>query len=345
VISSYKKTMVLLRFLRGRGRGADPGAEALLPRIASRVPADGAPGLLPAADPTEAEEEERLGARFAAELHRLSRGDPSWLGQGRRLAAIASAARRRSAAELEEALRGVPPWELGDLAHAVASRKDLTAEALAETARALAKRARDFQTLAGAIAFLGKGIEGEDRELILRAGRSPALAGICALALENLPDEEADASLLELASRSEGMSRALVLERLAARHLVDPDGFTAYVPRALELAAAIEDPLVRAWGAVPLIEVARLPARLDAEPELALPAARCLEAISRGGWNGGPGPGIGRLPGATHTAEAILQLEGMDPEARRITARAVVDARPVPPGPAHAAAEKLLAEG
>ncbi|HEY0839833.1 MAG TPA: hypothetical protein VGD74_06580, partial [Vulgatibacter sp.] len=181
----------------------------------------------------------------------------------------------------------------------------------------------------------------QDRALLLEAGRSPALAGVCALALEKLP--AADAALLDLAAAGAGLARSLALERLALRHLENPAPFAPLVPRALALAAGIEDPLERAWAAVPLLEAARADERLASEPALAAPVLACLEAVSRGGWNGGPGPGLARLPGAVRTAQALIGSESIDESVRLAAASAVLDARPMPAGAVRLAAEKLLA--
>lgn len=335
--------MSLLRFLQRRRAKLGTHRVALLERIAARIPEGGAPGLLPASDAEEAAEEARLAERFAVESHRRGRQELSGIGTSRRLAAIASSARRTSAAELEEAIRGVAPWELPELLGAVEARADVPAPRLAETARKLASQAADFPTLAGALALLAPGIVLEDRALLWIAGRSPALTGTCSRSLEALPEEEIDPALLELARRTLGVGRAMALERLAVRHLVDPPGFEALAPQALELAAAIEDPLERAWAAVPLLEVAGLPALLPSRPELGHAGSLCLEAVARGGWNGGPGPGLGRLPGAIKAAEAIFSLASLPLEVRATAARAVVDARPIPSGPARETAERILA--
>lgn len=326
--------------LRRRVSGS-PRAPALLSRIEARLPPDGGAGLLPAADPVEAEEEKRLGDRFAAEMHLLGRREDRLFATARRLAAIASAARRRDPEELREAVEGVAPWELPDLLEALARRGDVSGPALAEAGRRLAARAVDHATLAASIACISLDLREEDRALLMIAGRSPALAGVCALALEKLPAEEVDAALFGLAEAAAGLSRSMALERLALRHLEEPARFRALAPRALELAASIEDPLERAWAAVPLLEAARADELLQSDPDLVGPVVACLESVSRGGWNGGPGPGLARLPGASRAALAAIDSVSLPETSRRRAAAAVLDARPMPTGQVRVAAEKL----
>jgi len=314
---------------------------SLLSRIEARLPADGGPGLLPATAPEEATEEKRLGDRFAAETHLLGRREGRFFTTARRLAAIASAARRRDPEELREAVEGVAPWELPELLETLAQRSDVAGPALAEAGRRLAAQATDYATLAAAIACLSLGLREEDRELLMIAGRSPALAGVCALALEKLRADEVDAALVGLAEAGAGLSRSMALERLALRHLEEPAGFRDLAPRALELAASIEDPLERAWAAVPLLEAARAEELLADAPELAGAVVACLESVSRGGWNGGPGPGLARLPGASRAALAAIDSASLPETSRRRAAAAVLDARPMPAGAVRVAAEKL----
>lgn len=333
--------MSLWDFLLRRTGSARAAALPLLTRIEARLPADGGPGLVPAADTEEAAEEKRLGDRFATELHLLGRREDRLFATARRLAAIGSAARRRDPEELREALGGVAPWELPDLLEALARRGDVPGPALAEAARRLARRAEDFPALAAAIACLSLGLREEDLALLTIAGRSPALAGVCALAMEKLPAGEVDAALVGLAEAAAGLSRSMALERLALRHLEEPAGFRDLAPRALELAASIEDPLERAWAAVPLLEAARADELLQTAPELAGAVVACLESVSRGGWNGGPGPGLARLPGASRSALATIDAASLPDDLRRRAAAAVLDARPMPTGPVRVAAEKL----
>lgn len=335
------RRMSILDFLRRRRGPTAHAGPPLLPRLEARLPPDGGPGLLPPEDLEEAAVEKRLGDRWAAELHLLGRGAAP-IGASRRLAAIAWAARRRDVDELGEAVDGLAPWDLPDLMEALLARTDVPVKPLAETARGLAARASDYPALAAAVALIAPDVHDSDRMLLFLAGRSPALAGVCALAVEKLP--ASDAALLDLAAAGAGLSRSLALERLALRHLEDPAPFAPLVPRALALAAAIEDPLERAWAAVPLLEAAKIDERVGAEPELAAPALACLEAVSRGGWNGGPGPGLARLPGAVRTARALIESESIDEGVRRAAALAVVDARPMPTGAVRTSAERHLAD-
>lgn len=314
-----------------------------LDRLAARLPPEGAAGLLPASDDDEAERERSLGERWAIETHRHSRAGAAPFTRSRRLAAIASSARRRAPDELAEALQGLLPWELPALLDELGTRSDLSPAGLVKTARALAKRASDLPTLAGAIGVLRPGVGAEDLPLLFLASRSPALSGICALCLEGLPAEQIDPSLLEAARGSLGLARALLLERLGARQLEGAGDPEPWIAEALTLAAAIDDPLERVWAAIPLLEAAPIQSLLEKDPEVALPVAHCLEAVARGGWNGGPGPGLGRLPGAIQAALALLAAAGISDEARSLAAQAVVDARPIPGGPVRREAEKTLA--
>ncbi|HWV38485.1 MAG TPA: hypothetical protein VN033_08400 [Vulgatibacter sp.] len=334
--------MSLWDYLLRRTSSGSPRVPPLLSRIEARLPPDGGPGLLPAEDPEAAAEERRLGERFAAELHLIGRREDRFLATARRLAAIASAARRRDPEELHEAVEGVAPWELPDLLEALSRRGDVSHPLLAETGRRLAARASDPATLAAAIACVSLDLREEDVPLVITAGRSPALAGVCAQALERLPKGRVEGALLDLAEATTGLSRSMALERLALRHLEDPAGFRDLALRALELAASVEDPLERAWAAVPLLEAARADERLlEVSPALAGPAVACLEAVSRGGWNGGPGPGLARLPVASRTALAVLESAALPKTLRRRAAAAVLDARPMPTGPVRVAAERL----
>lgn len=329
--------MSLFDFLKRR---VLPRSSATLPLLASidaRIPADGAPGLLPLADPAQAEAERRLGERFAAELHAYGAHEPA--GLARRAAAVASAASRRKPRELEEALSGLSPWELPSFLEGLGARKDLQKRALAETARKLIPLATGPEVLAAAVAMLAPAVDEGDRDLLLRLGRSTALAGICAMVIEGL----GPAALLELARFAEGLGRALALERLG---MVLAEGKSlppTEIAEALRLAGTVEDPVVRAYGAVPLLETGDVAARLEEDPALAEAVARCLEAAARGGWNGGPGPGLGRMPGGTDAAFKLLSLEAASPEAKRLAARAVLDSHPMPAGPVRKRAEEILA--
>ncbi|HEY0840926.1 MAG TPA: hypothetical protein VGD74_12120, partial [Vulgatibacter sp.] len=145
--------MSIWDFLRRKAGPSESHGPPLLPRVAARLPPGGGPGLVPPSDPEEAAVEKRLGDRWAAERHLLGRR-PQALGEGRRLAAIAWAARRRDVDELREAVDGLAPWDLPDLLEALSARRDVPAAALAETARAFAARASDYPTLAAALALI-----------------------------------------------------------------------------------------------------------------------------------------------------------------------------------------------
>ncbi|AKU91520.1 hypothetical protein [Vulgatibacter incomptus] len=336
--------MSLLDLLFRRRSPSKSARHGLLDRLRDRLPPGNAPGLLPSPDPAEGEEERLLGERLGIELHRHAATGRS-MGLSRRVAAVASSAQRLDPRELEEALADLEPWELPSLLEALAARRDFAPPRVAEVARRLAPLARDFRTLAGALALLSKGTREADRDLLRLAARSHALARFCADAVLALEPAEVEPALLDLASVSDGLARSLILEQLAIRHL--PDGASAgpldRAEEALRLAGAIEEPIERAYAAVPLLEVSKAVPLLGSRPELAPALASCLEAVSRGGWNGGPGPGLARLPGAMATAEALIGRQELPAADRLRAARAVVDARPIPPGPVRLAADKLLA--
>lgn len=334
--ASFRLEMALLDFLLRRARPPSRGAAPVLHQLRQRIPSDGAPGLLPSSVPEVVAAEVRLGERFAAELHAWGAREP--LGLGRRAAAIADAARRRRTGELAEALDGVAPWELPALLEALEERKDLDRNALLATARTLAGEATTLEQLAGALGLLALGPAPEDLPLLEEAARCPALTGVCAVAAEPLGGE----ALLSLARVSTGLGRALALERLGLALAEDPTALAPLAPEALRLAATVEDGPARAYAAVPLLELADAAKLLAADPGLAEPIAACLEATALGGWNGGPGPGLGRLPGAIRAAEALLGGDA-PAEARARAAQAVLDAHPMPAGPVRTLAQQALA--
>ncbi len=327
--------MGLLDFLRSRVAQRRPRAAGLLAGLRARVPGGSAAGLLPPPSEAAAEAERRLGDRFAAELHAYGAREPA--GLGRRIAALLAAAARKRPDELEEALGGLQPWELPALLESLEARGDLPRSALVATARLLAERTGSWEVLAAAIGLVGLAPAPEDLPLFETAARSTALAGVCAMSAEPLGPEV----LLRLARRAEGIGRAMALERLGLATADDPQALAPLAAEALRLAGTIEDPAARAYAAVPLLELADAAALLADDPALADPIAACLEAAARGGWNGGPGPGLGRLPGATKAAELILAGD-LPEEVRRRCARAVLAAHPMPAGPVRKAAQTLL---
>lgn len=334
--------MSLLEVFFGRMRRKRAQGPSAWEELRARLPDGGAPGLLPPIDPAQAEAERLLGERFANELHAWAASEPA--GLGRRVAAIVDAARRRRTDELEEALAGLHPWDLPHLLPLLEARGDLDQKALLDLARRLVQQVGDVELLAAALGLLALGPTPEDRTLLGLACRSPALAGVCAMSAEPL----GPAVLLDLAREAEGLGRALVLERMGLAAAEGGASLDEVAIEAFELAATIEDPIVRAWAAVPLLEVVDVPALLASSQEvaerLADPVAACLESSSRGGWNGGPGPGLGRSPGAIRAAQALLEREGPE-EVRRRVARAVLDAHPLPPGEARLLAERMAAAG
>lgn len=322
--------MGLLDFLLRRDLRRGARAPSLLRRLAERE--GGGARISGAAD-----EERALGERLAAELHAYGTREPP--GLGRRGAAIASAARRRRADELAEALAGLQPWELPALLEALRRRPDVDLRALAATAVALAESAVELQPLALALGLLGLAPATEHLPLFEQAARSPALAAVCALAAEPLGVE----ALLRLARVADGIGRAMLLERLGLAAADDPGKLAPLAGEALRLAGAVADEPARAYAAVPLLEIADVPALLAADPGLAEPVAACLEGAARGGWNGGPGPGLGRLPGAIRAAEALLQ-SAAPLEVRQRGARAVLASHPLPPGPSRRLALELAGD-
>ncbi len=328
--------MSLLDFLQRRVQRRASREAALLARLGARIPVDGAPGLLPPGDPAEADAERHMGERFAAELHAYGAREP--IGLARRLAAVASAARRRKEGELAEALEGLHPWELPALLEALRARTDPPREALVATARTLAGRTGDWEVLAAALGLVGIAPAPEDLPLLERAARSVALAGVCAMSAEPLGMQ----ALLRLARVSEGLGRSLVVERIGMATADQPEELAPVAAEAIALAGTIEDPAARAYAAVPLLEVSDVSSLVAADTALAAPVAACLEAAARGGWNGGPGPGLGRLPGAIQAAEAVLASEA-PLEVRRRAAQAVLDSHPMPPGPVRTSAQNVLA--
>lgn len=323
----------LRRFLRLRSASGGTIADSL----PGRVPPCGGPGLLPQPEPALAEAEERLGERHCRELHVWGARPPG--GLGRRARAVASAASRHKAAELEEALEGLWPWEAPFLIEELESRKEVSKKDLGQTCRALFLETGSFEVLACAIGLLTPAVEEADRERLLLFGRSPALTASCAMALEPLGTD----ALLALAGCSVGLGRAMALERLGLSMVSDPSAPLATLERALALAGEIEDPVARAYAAVPLLEVPSLPAALEGESHLVDAIASCIEATARGGWHGGPGPGLGRLPGAMGAAEKILLSGSSSREQKERVARAVLEAHPLPMGPVLQAAQKALA--
>lgn len=323
----------LRHFLRRRSSSVGTIAQSL----SARVPPDGKAGLLPPAEPILAEAENRLGEMHAREIHVWGARPPG--GLGRRARAVAAACARGRAGELEEALDGLLPWEAPFLLEELEERKEVSRRALASTSRKLFAEARSLETLASAICLLTPATTGEDLEPLLLFGRSPALTASCAMALEPL----GPGALLSLAGVSTGLGRALALERLGLVLVSGGQEEPGFLHEALPLAAAIEDPTERAYAAVPLLEAPGLIQALEKEPELASAVATCLDATALGGWHGGPGPGLGRLPGALSVAEWVLGAEAIEQEVREQAARAVLHAHPMPVGPILDAAQRTLA--
>jgi hypothetical protein len=207
-------------------------------------------------------------------------------------------------------------------------------------------QAHDLDVVRGALLLLSLGARAENAEVLRLAARLPALAPAAARAAASLPGGEALSALLSLVQVTDGVGRALVVEeflRSQEAEAVRPHGVAL-----LRSVGEIADPLDRGWAAAPLLEIVDAPALLSgadtASADLALAMARCLEATSRGGWRGGPGPGLGRLPGSIRAAEAILSSEG-EVAARRLAARAVLDSHPAPAGKVYELARAVANSG
>lgn len=283
-------------------------------------------------DEAAREEDREAGRALARALH--GHAKPA-AGLGRREAAVIHAARRRRPAELLEALEGLPYPAALRLGERLAARPDLDRGGLAQTARrALESAARREEALA-ALALLALAPSPADLPRLLEAARSAAgaPAALRVAAAAALPRAELH-SLLAAAS---GIGRALALEA----YLHDRSLEAGEAPRLLELMAGIEDPLERAWASAPLLEAVDAAALLAEAPALGGPLVLGLEANARGGWRGGPGPGLGRLPGSIRAAEALLTGE-LAPELMDRAARAVVEAHPAPHGEVLRRAEARL---
>jgi len=278
---------------------------------------------LPLADPGALEEDLATAREFARRLHGRPAPAP---GMSRRVQAVLHAARRRRVDELAEAVRGLSPADAVRLADALSGRADLDRAGLDATARKLLATAPTREPALAALALLALAPTPEDRPLLLRAACSACGAPLAARAAAAMPDGRA--VLDAIFEAAPGVGRALAIEAwIRARGSAPGPDEGA---RLLGAAATIGDPLDRAWAAVPLLEAVDVPALLRADPSLAEAVVLCLEANARGGWRGGPGPGLGRLPGSLRAAEALLEGEG-PAEIRRRAARAVLDAHPACP--------------
>jgi len=279
---------------------------------------------LPIEDPSEREEELGIAREIARGLHAHPRPVP---GFSRRMQAVIHAARRRRADELAEALRGLDLALAFRLAEALASRAELDREGLSQAARKLAVTSPDREEALAALALLSLRPAPEDLPLLERAALSPCGAPAAARAASALPEPRA--ALESIVRRSTGLGRALAIEELLRARGGGLD--VEEGARLLRDTAEIADPLDRAWASAPLLEALDVPALLRADPSLVEGVILCLESNARGGWRGGPGPGLGRLGGSIRAAEAILEGE-WEEGVRERTARAVLDAHPAPAG-------------
>ncbi|HLV60542.1 MAG TPA: hypothetical protein VKY51_03980 [Fredinandcohnia sp.] len=258
-------------------------------------------------------------------------------GLERRATAATHAARRRRPDELAEAIEGLPyPWALR-LAERLAARPGLDRAGLGETARRVVLETPGRDAALAALALLSLAPSPADVDLLERAARSAVGAPAAARVAGALPGDAGRSALLAVIRRAEGVGRALAIEeRLRSR----PPGDDAAL--LLELTAGIDDPLDRAWAAVPLLEAIDPDALLANRPDLAEALARAVESTARGGWHGGPGPGLGRLPGSQRAALCLLRGE-VEAALRTRVARAVVEAHPAAAGEVLRLADQVLA--
>lgn len=278
---------------------------------------------LPLATPEERDEDAAAAREFARRLHgRL----PSAPGISRRVQAVLHSARRRRVDELAEALRGLAPADAIRLAEAISARGGLDSEGLGSTASELLATAPTREPALAALALLSLSPLSARGPLLLRAALSALGAPLAARAAAALPD--AGRWLSNIVEAAPDVGRALAIEEWV--RALGPKLGAEEAAKLLRSAAEVSDPLDRAWAAVPLLEAVDVPALLEADPSLAEAVVLCLEANARGGWRGGPGPGLGRLPGSQRAAEALLE-GSYAPAIRERTARAVLDAHPAPP--------------
>lgn len=315
----------LLGALRKRlGRKSEASAPSLLDSLRERGPSP------------SPEREER--ARHLARMRHAPL--PPLPGLSRRATAAVLGSRRRRPEELEEALRGLAPWQLEPLLAVLRRRPEADRTALARCAKELAERCASEDVLAGALALLSLHPQPEDVPLLVAVGPLPTLASFAAQALRGLPADVGRPALLELTRRSSGIGRAMVIEEAMA----DASDDEELAVELLRLAAEIDDPLDRVWGALPLLERVDWKGALGERPELGPALASALEASARGGWNGGPGPGLGRMPGAQRAAEALLLHPEAAEAAKRDAARAVLDSHPGAPLALRELAQETLDE-
>lgn len=288
---------------------------------------------LGALDEEAREGDREAGRALARALHGHAAPTP---GLERRATAAIHAARRRKPGELAEALEALPYPAALRLAERLAARRDLDRAGLGEGARRILEATPQREVALAALALLTLAPSPEDLPLLERAAHSAAGAPAAARVAAALPADEARPALLSVIRRASEIGRALAIEENLRAQGAGEDA-----PLLLELASAIEDPLERAWATVPLLEQIDAEALLEARPALAEALVLGIEANARGGWHGGPGPGLGRLPGAQRVALHLLR-EGVDPLLRERAARAVVEAHPAPAGELLRKAQEIL---
>lgn len=284
-------------------------------------------------DPEGREEDRRAAQGLARALHGHALPMPAL---GRREVAVLHAARRRRPAELLEAVQGLSYPAALRLAERLAPRPGLDRQGLAAAARHLVETSPEREVVLAALALLALAPTEEDLPLLERVARSATGAPAAMRVATAIPALRRPA-LLSLVKASSGIGRALALEELLRRGAPVPEE----APALLSLLAEVEDPLERAWGSVPLLEAVDVPSLLAENPSLAETVVLALEANARGGWRGGPGPGLGRLLGSIRAAEALLEGEFPD-DLRKRSARAVIEAHPAPAGKAVRLAQAFI---
>lgn len=267
-----------------------------------------------------ADPEEAAGEALARALHGHAAPMPNLR---RREVAAFHAARRRKWRELAEAIEGLPYPAALRLAEALGARADLDREGLVASARRILSRTPEGEMALAALALLALSPSPDDLPLLLRAATKAPGAPAAARVVAALPEETARPALRELIGRAAGIGRTLAIEEFLRGRAPGDEA-----PFLLGATAEVEDPLARAWGSVPLLETEEV-AALAEEAAHHEALILCLEANARGGWRGGPGPGLGRLPGSLRVAERLLDLAS--DERRERIARALLEAHPAPP--------------
>lgn len=274
-------------------------------------------------DAAEAEEDREAARALARALHGHAQIAP---GLGRREEAVIHASRRRRPEELREAIRGLDCPSALALAKRLEGRRALDRGGLGEAAQRVVETSPLRDEALAALALLTLSPSSVALSLLEKAALS-ALGAPAAMRVATAQPETSRPALHALLEIAPGIGRALALEEYLRARKVEP----GEAPLLFELMSGIEDPLERGWASAPLFEEADAAVLLEENPSLAQAVVLGLEANARGGWRGGPGPGLGRLPGSIRAAEALLRGE-YPSEFKERAARAVVEAHPAPLG-------------